>query len=152
VAYKEDIEQDLKKALKEKDQFRVSVLRMLLSALSYKEIDKKRPLTGDEFHGVVKTLIKQHMESIESFRKGHRDDLAEKEEKELSILMVFVPEQLSEAQVLGEVEAAVEALGAKDQRDMGKVMRFLMEKLSSRVDGKVLSEMVRKRLSPPRPS
>jgi uncharacterized protein YqeY len=152
VAYKEDIEQDLKKALKEKDQFRVSVLRMLLSALSYKEIDKKRPLTEDEFHGVVKTLIKQHMESIESFRKGHRDDLAEKEEKELSILMVFVPEQLSEAQVLGEVEAAVEALGAKDQRDMGKVMRFLMEKLSSRVDGKVLSEMVRKRLSPPRPS
>jgi uncharacterized protein YqeY len=152
VAYKEDIEQDLKKALKEKDQFRVSVLRMLLSALSYKEIDKKRPLTEDEFHGVVKTLIKQHMESIESFRKGHRDDLAEKEEKELSILMVFVPEQLSEAQVLGEVEAAVEALGAKDQRDMGKVMRFLMEKLSSRADGKVLSEMVRKRLSPPRPS
>ncbi len=152
MAYKDDIEQDLKKALKEKDLIRTSVVRMLLSALSYKEIEKKKPLTEDEFYGVVKTMIKQHMESIESFKKGQRGDLAEKEEKELAILTGYVPEQLSEVQVLEEVEAAVTALDARDQRDMGKVMRFLMEKLSSRVDGKVLSEMVRKRLSSQRPS
>ncbi len=152
MSYKDDIEQDLKKSLRERDQLRVSVLRMLLSALSYKEIEKKKPLTQEEFHSVVKTMIKQHVESIESFKKGDRQDLAEKEEKELGILTAFVPEQLSERQTMEEVEAAIMTLGAKDQKDMGKVMRFLMEKLSSQVDGKVLSEMVRKRLSSQRPS
>jgi uncharacterized protein len=152
MAYKDDIEQDLRKALKEKNPVRVSVLRMLLSALSYKEIEKKKPLSEDEFHSVVKTMIKQHVESIESFKKGRRVDLAEKEEGELRILSEFVPEQLSDDEVLKEVEEAILTCEAKDQKDMGKVMRFLMEKLASRVDGKVLSEMVRKRLSSPRPS
>jgi uncharacterized protein len=152
MAYRDDIEQDLKRALKEKNSTRVSLLRMLLSAINYKEIEKKSPLSGDEFHSVVKTMIKQHTESIESFRKGQRNDLADKEEKELVILREFVPAQLTEGEVLTELEAAITALEAKDQRDMGKVMRFLMEKLASRVDGKVLSEMVRNRLSSQRPS
>jgi uncharacterized protein len=152
MAYKDDIEQDLRKALKEKNPARVSVLRMLLSALNYKEIERKKPLSEDEFHSVVKTMIKQHAESIESFKKGRRLDLAEKEEGELRILSEFVPEQLSDDEVLKEVEEAILTCEAKDQKDMGKVMRFLMEKLASRVDGKVLSEMVRKRLSSPRRS
>jgi hypothetical protein len=152
MAYRDEIEQGLKKALKDKDALRVSVLRMLLSSLSYKEIEKRNPLTEDEFHGVVKTLIKQHVESIESFKKGQRTDLAEKEEKELQILKEFVPAQLSGDELAREVEEAVTALGAKDQRDMGKVMKALMTKLSSRVDGKVLSEMVKNRLSSQRPS
>jgi uncharacterized protein YqeY len=147
MAYRDGIEQDLKKALKDRDSVRLSVLRMLLSAISYKEIEKKSPLTEEECHSVVKTMIKQHVESIESFKKGQRLDLAEKEETELRILSKFVPEQLSADEVYREVEAAIEALEATNQKDVGKVMRFLMEKLASRVDGKVLSEMVRKRLS-----
>ena len=147
MAYKDEIEQGLKKALKEKDTLRVSVLRMLLTALNYKEIEKKKPLAEDEFFSVVKTMIKQHAESIESFTKGRRSDLAEKEEKELNILKEFAPSQISADELSLEVEGAVAALGAKDQKDMGKVMKFLVEKLASRVDGKVLSEMVRKRLS-----
>jgi len=152
MAYKDEIEQGLRKALKEKDALRVSLLRMLLSSLSYKEVEKRKPLTDDEFHGVVKTMIKQHVESIESFRKGQRTDLAEKEEKELQILKEFVPAQLTAEELAREVEEAVTALGAKDQKDMGKVMKVLMEKLSSRADGKVLSEMVKNRLSSQRPS
>jgi uncharacterized protein len=147
MAYKDDIEQNLKKALKDRDSVRLSVLRMLLSAISYKEIEKKSPLTEGECHSVVRTMIKQHVESIESFKKGQRLDLADKEEKELRILSQFVPERLSADEVFREVEAAIAVLEAKDQKDMGRVMRFLMEKLASRVDGKVLSEMVRKRLS-----
>ena len=131
---------------------RVSVLRMLLTALSYKEIEKKKPLGEEEFYGVVRTMIKQHEESIESFKKGERPDLAEKEEKELRILMEFVPARMPEEEVAAAVDDAVKALEAKDQKDMGKVMKFLMEKLASKVDGKVLSEMVRKRLSSQRPS
>ena len=74
----------------------MSVLRMLLSSLSYKEVEKRKPLTEEEFYAVVKTMIKQHGESIESFKKGQRPDLAEKEEKELQILKEFVPAQMSE--------------------------------------------------------
>jgi len=148
MAHKEEIEQGLKKALKEKDALRVSVLRMLLSSLSYKEVEKRKPLTEEEFFAVVKSMIKQHGESIESFTKGGRPELAEKETKELEILKEFVPSQIEGEALSSEVEAAVAAVGAKDLKDMGKVMKLLMEKLASRVDGKVLSEMVRKRLSP----
>ena len=147
MAYKDEIENRLKQALKEKDALRVSVLRMLLSSLSYKEIEKKQPLTEDEFYAVVRTMIKQHVESIESFEKGSRADLADKERNELEILKGFAPEQISGDELSVLVDEAVTSLGAKDQKDMGKVMKFLVQKLASRVDGKVLSEMVRKRLS-----
>ena len=80
----------------------------------------------------MKTMMKQHVESIESFKKGQRQDLVEKEEKELQILKEFVPAQLSEEEVAQEVDDAIETLGAKDQKDMGKVMKVLMEKLASR--------------------
>ncbi len=152
MAYKEDINAGLKKALKEKDALRVSVLRMLLSSLGYKEIDKRAPLTEEEFHAVVKTMIKQHVESIEGFKKGQRQDLVDKEEKELQILKEFAPAQISEEELAQEVEKAIEALGARDQKDMGRVMKFLVEKLASRADGKVLSQMVRNRLSSERRS
>jgi len=147
MEYKGDIEKDLKTALKEKDALRVSVLRMLLTSLNYKEIERKRPLTEEEFYAVVRSMIKQHTESIESFEKGRRDDLADKEKKELEILKGFVPAQVSGEELVLEVDEAIRSLEAKDLKDMGKVMKFLMEKLASRVDGKVLSEMVRKRLS-----
>jgi uncharacterized protein len=146
MPHRERIEQDLKKALKERDAVRVSVLRMLLSSLNYKEIENRKAITDDEFYAVVRTMIKQHVESVESFKKGQRFDLADKEESELRILADFMPRQLSEDEVAGELDAAIATLEAKDQRDMGRVMRFLLEKLTSRVDGKVLSEMVRKRL------
>jgi hypothetical protein len=152
MTYKEQIEEGIRGALKGKDTIRVSVLRMLLTSLSYKEIERKRPTTEEEFYAVVRTMMKQHSESIESFKKGNRPDLVEKEEKELEILREFVPAQMSEDEILQEVEQAVSLAGAKDQKDMGKVMKLLMEKLASRVDGKVLSEIVRKRLSPQRPS
>lgn len=152
MTYKDEINEGLKKALKEKDALRVSVLRMLLSSLGYKEVEKRKPLTQEEFYGVVKTMMKQHAESIESFKKGQRQDLVEKEENELQILKEFEPAQMSEEEVAQEVDNVIETLGARDQKDMGRVMKVLMEKLASRVDGKVLSQMVRNRLSSQRPS
>jgi uncharacterized protein YqeY len=152
MAYKDEISESLKRALKEKDALRVSVLRMLLSSLGYKEVEKRKPLTQEEFYGVVKTMMKQHAESIESFKKGQRQDLVEKEENELQILKEFEPAQMSEEEVAQEVDNVIETLGARDQKDMGRVMKVLVEKLASRVDGKVLSQMVRNRLSSQRPS
>jgi len=152
MTYKEEINESLKRALKEKNALRVSVLRMLLSSLGYKEVEKRKPLTQEEFYGVVKTMMKQHAESIESFKKGQRQDLVEKEENELQILKEFEPAQMCEEEVAQEVDNVIETLGARDQKDMGRVMKVLMEKLASRVDGKVLSQMVRNRLSSQRPS
>ena len=147
MSSKENIEAGLKSALKARDTARVSTLRMLLGAIKYKEVEKTRPLTDDEFYGVVKTLIKQHSESIESFRKGNRQDLVAKEEMELLVLQEFVPAQMTPAELSGEVDEAIRQLEATTPKDMGKVMKFLMEKHASRIDGKVLSELVRQRLS-----
>lgn len=141
------IEEGLKEALKKRDSIRVSVLRMLLASIKNKEVEKIRPLSDEEFYALVKTSIKQHNDSIESFRKGGRLELAEKEEKELEILKEFQPSQLSEEEILREIEEAVAAVGATSRKEMGKVIKHLMDRFPGRIDGKVLSAMVLQRLS-----
>lgn len=145
--YRSKIEEGLKDALKKRDSLRVSVLRMLLASIKNKEVEKIRPLSDEEFYSLVKTSIKQHHDSIEGFTKGNRPELAEKEEKELAILKEFQPAQLTEEELLREIEEAVIAFGAKDQKDMGKVIKPIMEKFPGRIDGKALSAMVLRRLS-----
>jgi uncharacterized protein YqeY len=145
--YKSTIQEGLKEALKKRDATRVSVLRMLLAAIKNKEVEKIRVLTDEEFFSLVKTSINQHFDSIESFKKGQRPELVEKEEAELLILKEFLPVQLTEEEMGKEVEETIKAVDAKSQRDMGKVIKSLMEKYPGRVDGKMLSGMVLKRLS-----
>lgn len=145
--FKTKLNDDLKGAMKQKDSARVSLLRMLLAAVKNREVEKRGLLTEDEFFAVVKTSVKQHLESIESFKKGNRQDLVEKEEKELDILKGFLPAQLSEEEMGREIEEAIRSLQAKSQKEMGKVIKHVMEKFPGRIDGKVLSGMVLKRLS-----
>ncbi len=145
--FRSRIEEGLKEAIKKKEGTRVSVYRMILAAIKNKEVEKMRALAEDEFFALIKTSIKQHTESIESFKKGQRPDLADKEERELEILKEWLPSQLTEEEISKAIEEAVGAVEAKSQRDMGKVIKFLMEKYPGRVDGKVLSSMVLKRLS-----
>jgi hypothetical protein len=145
--FKAKLQDSLKEALKRKDSIRLSLYRMLLASIKNKEVEKIRPLTEDEFIAVVKTSIKQHMESIESFKKGNRIDLVEKEEKELAILKEFMPSQLSEEEIIREIEEAIVSLQVQSQKEMGKIIKFILEKFPGRIDGKVLSGMVLKRLS-----
>ncbi|MBA4390047.1 MAG: glutamyl-tRNA amidotransferase [Syntrophus sp. (in: bacteria)] len=145
--YKSKIEEGLKEALKKRDATRVSVIRMLLAAIKNKEVEKIRVLTNEEFFSLVKTSINQHLDSIESFKKGQRPELVEKEEKELLILKEFLPTQLTEEEMIREMEETIKTVDAKSQKDMGKVIKSLMEKFPGRVDGKMLSGMVLKRLS-----
>ena len=147
MEYKTRIEEGLKKALKERDSVRLSLFRMLLTAIKNKEVEKIGTITEDEFFALVKTSIKQHVESIESFKKGQRNDLVEKEEKELEILKEFLPSQLTEEDLTREIELTIEEVGATSQKDMGKVIKSILGKYPGRVDGKQLSEMVLKRLS-----
>jgi hypothetical protein len=141
------IEDGLKQSLKQRDAVKVSIFRMLLAAIKNKEVEKLRALTEDEFYGIVKTSVKQHIESIESFKKGNRQDLVDKEENELEILKGFLPAALSDEELSTEIEETIKTMEAKNQKDMGKVIRHLMEKYPGRIDGKVLSGMVLKRLS-----
>jgi hypothetical protein len=147
VEFKAKLQDGLKEALKQKDTIRLSLYRMLLASIKNKEVEKIRPLTEDEFIAVVKTSVKQHVESIESFKKGNRLDLADKEEKELAILKEFMPSQLSEEEIIQEIEDAIVSLQVQSQKEMGKVIKFILEKFPGRIDGKVLSGMVLKRLS-----
>jgi uncharacterized protein YqeY len=145
--FKANLQNGLKEALKQKDTVRLSLYRMLLASIKNKEVEKIRPLTEDEFIAVVKTSVKQHVESIESFKKGNRLDLVEKEEKELSILKEFMPSQLSEEEIAKEIEEAIVSLQVQGQKEMGKVIKFILEKFPGKIDGKLLSGMVLKRLS-----
>jgi len=145
--YKSNIEDSIKQSLKQRDSVRLSVLRMLLAAIKNKEVEKLRALTEDEFFSIVKTSVKQHVDSMESFKKGNRQDLVDKEEKELEILKTFLPVSLSSEELMKEVEETIKIIEAKSKKDMGKVIKYLMEKYPGRIDGKELSGMIIKKLS-----
>ena len=141
------IAEDVTKAMKEGDKLKTNALRMALSAVKYIEIEKKRELDDEETIGVLSTLNKQRRESIEQFKKGNRPDLVEKEEKELAILTTYLPEQISEDELLKIVKESAAECGATGPNDMGKLMKVLMPKVKGRADGKVVQDMVKKALS-----
>jgi len=144
---KREIEEKLKESIKRQEKEKVTVFRLLLTNLKNKEVEKRRSLTEEEFYGVVKSLVRQHQESIESFKKGGRTDLVEAEQRELEILESLLPRPLMEAELEKAVEEGIKEVGAKDRKDMGKVIKLIIERYPGRVDGKTLSEMVLKRLS-----
>ncbi len=136
MSYKEKIEQESVAAAKAKDKIRLSVLRMMKSALHNREIDLKRDLTEAEFLQVLSAMVKQRKDSIEQFAKGGRTDLVEKEEAELKVIQTFLPQPFSEAELVEAIEKAVLAVGAQGPKDMGKVMKALMPVISGRADEK----------------
>ena len=139
----EKIEEDLKSAMKASLGLRVSVLRLIKSALKNRQIEKQSPLSEEEEIAVLSTLSKQRRESIEQYRKAGREDLAKKEEDELSIIQSYMPEQLSPDKIDALIKEAIEECGAKGLSDMGKVMKVLMPKVKGRADGKAVSERVK---------
>lgn len=148
MSYIERIQNDLTAAMKEKDELRLSVLRMMKSALKHKEIEKMRPLEDLESLQVLQTLVKQRHESIEQFIKGGRKDLAEKEKKEIAIIEKYLPAAPTDNEIHHAVEAAISETGADSLKQMGAVIKAARAKLEGKtVDGKTLSDRVRDRLS-----
>ena len=147
MAFKEKIDEEMVLAAKAKDKIRLSALRMLKSGLHNREIDLKRELGEAEFLQLLSSMVKQRKDSIEQFAKGGRTDLVEKEEAELKVIEEFLPAQLSEAELDATIAEAVREVGAEGVRDMGKVMKVLMPKLTGRADGKAVGEKVKARLS-----
>ena len=144
----EKINKDLTGAMKAGDAAKVSTLRMLNSAIKNVVIAKKaEKLEDTDIIDIIAKQIKQRNESIEQFKKGNRQDLVDKETKELEALKAYMPQQLSEEEIAKTAQDAIKETGAKGRQDMGKVMKVIMPKLKGRCDSKLLSDIVSKCLS-----
>jgi uncharacterized protein YqeY len=147
MALKDQLDADLKASMRSQDAARLSVIRMLKSAIKYREIEAMKPLDDAGVLQVISGEIKRHKDSVEQFRAGNRPELAQKEEAEIVVLQGYLPSQLGEAELRALVEAAVVKTGASGPRDMGTVMKALQPEVQGRADGKLVSEMVKARLS-----
>jgi len=148
MTFLDRIQSDLTQAMKSKDELRLSVLRMIKTALKNKEIEKIRPLDDAESLQVLQTLIKQRKESAEAFATGGRPELAEKETREAAIIETYLPAAASQAEINAAIEAAISETGATSPKQMGAVIKAAKARLAERtVDGKMLSDQVRDRLA-----
>jgi uncharacterized protein YqeY len=149
MGLRERLDADLKAAMKGKDELKLSVVRMLKSAVKYREVEGEKAVTLDEggILQVVATEIKRRRDSVEQYRAGGREDLARKEEAEIAILQGYLPAQLSEAELRAKVDEVVARLGAKGPKDMGAVMKALLAELQGRAEGKAVSDLVKQRLA-----
>lgn len=147
MSLKDKILQDMKEAMKTRDQLRLSTLRLLVSEIKNREIDAKEELEDDEVLALIRKAVKQRQDSISQYEKGGRQDLADKERAEMAILKAYLPEDLSREALLAIIDEAISATGASSPREMGKVMKEVMPKVKGRADGKVVNELVRKRLA-----
>jgi uncharacterized protein len=143
---RERIENALKEAMREKAENKRDAIRMLLTALKVKEKEIKRLPDEAETQAAISNLIKQRRDSVEQYKAGGREDLAAKEEDEIKVLQVFLPEQLSPEELEKIVDEAVSESGASSQKEMGRVMKILMPRIAGRADGKTVNELVRRRL------
>ena len=143
----EQIEKDLPAAMKAQEALKLSVLRMMKAALKNMQVELGKPLDDAQTVAVLRTLVKQRHESVEQFRKGGRNDLADKEEAEIRIVESYLPAAATEEEIDAAVVAAIAETGATGSKDLGKVMKTAMAKLAGKnVDGKRVNEKARAKL------
>ena len=142
------VQKEMVDAMRKKEELRLGTLRMMKAALQNKRIEKRADLEESEELQVFTTMIKQRKDSIEQFEKGNRHELAVKEAQEIGIIEAFMPQPLGEAEIVATVKAVIAEMGAPTMKDMGTVMKNVMAKFGgARVDGKVVSETVKKALA-----
>lgn len=149
----EQIQKDIIAAMKARDEARLSALRMVKTALKNREIEKMAPLDDNESLKVLSTLIKQRKESVEQFRKGGRNEMADKEEAEIGLIESYMPKAAGEEQIVAGVRAVIAEMGAPTMKDMGSVMKNVMARFQGggiRVDGKQVSDVVKRELASPK--
>lgn len=139
--------EDMKAAMKAGESTKLGVLRMLISEVKKREIDKREALSETEVQKTISTLIKQREDSVEAFTKGNRPDLADKEKAEAEVLRAYLPAQMSREEVEAIVVAAIQETGAKAVADIGKVMKAVLPKVAGKADGKIINEIAKSKLS-----
>ena len=140
------ITEDMKAAMRAKDAPRLSAIRLLLAAMKQREVDERIELADADILAIIEKMLKQRRDSVTQYEAGRRQDLADVEKFEIGVLSGYMPQQLSEAEIAGEVAAAVAAAGAKGMQDMGKVMAVLKPKLAGRADMARVSSQVKAKL------
>jgi len=147
----EQIQKDITTAMKARDEQRLSCLRMVKTALKNREIEKMAPLDEKEARQVLSTLIKQRKDSVEQFTKGGRQEMADKEAAEIKLIEAYMPKAAGEEDIVAGVKAVIAEMGAPSMKDMGTVMKNVMARFSAegmRVEGKQVSEVVKRELTP----
>lgn len=149
MSLKEQLTEDMKQAMKAKEEgkLRLSVIRMVRAAIKNVEINEKRELSDDDVLSIVAKEVKMRNDSMDEFKKANRQDLVDQLELEIAVLMHYLPQQLTEAEIRDLVSEAVAASGATSSKDMGKVMALLMPKVKGRADGKLVNTVVREALN-----
>lgn len=147
MSLRDRLTEDLKLAMKARDQLRMDVIRMIKAAVLNKEVEMKKDLDDAEMSRIMTTMIKQRKESVEQYEKGQRAELAAKERQEISIIEAYLPKALSAEELDRTVDAVIRETGASSTKDMGTVMKAVMARVAGQpVDGKQVSDLVRSKL------
>ena len=147
MSLKEQLNDAMKQAMKARDDLRLSAVRMVRSSVKNREIDLKHELDDQGVMEVISTLVKQRRESIRLYQDGNRQDLVDKEEAEMNVLLQFLPAQLNTDEITELVSRTIQETGAQGIKDMGKVMKILTALTTGRADGKIVSDIVRQQLA-----
>jgi hypothetical protein len=139
---------EMKASMKSGDKVRLSTIRMIRTAVKNKEIELRKKPDDEEILRVIQGMVRKSEESIEQFRIGSRMDLVEKETREIEILKSFLPQSLSREEILKVIDQTIEETKATSMKDLGKVMKSVMPKLTGKADGKLVNQLVKERLSP----
>ena len=148
MGLEERLVEEMKQAMKSNDKAKLSTIRMIRSTVKNKEIELRKPLDDDGIFRVIQGMVKKNEESIEQFKAGGRMDLVEKETKEIETMKSYLPQPLSREEVLKIIDQTIEETKASSLKDLGKVMKSVMPKLGGKVDGALVNQLVKERLSP----
>lgn len=148
MSLEERLVEEMNQALKSSDKLRLSAIRMIRSALKNKEIELRKKLEDEEVVKVIQAMVRKGEESVEQFQAGGRMDLVDKEKKEIEILKSFLPQPLSQEEILKIIDQSIQETQASSAKDIGKVMKSVMPKIGGKADGKLVNQLVKERLSP----
>jgi uncharacterized protein YqeY len=148
MSLEERLVEEMKQAMKSNDKLRLSTIRMIRSALKNKEIELRKKLEDEDVVKVIQAMVRKGEESVEQFQIGGRMDLVEKEKKEIEILKSFLPQPLSQEEILKIIDQSIQEAQASSLKDIGKVMKSVMPKIGGKADGKLINQLVKEKLSP----
>ena len=148
MSLEERLVEEMKQAMKSNDKLRLSTIRMIPSASKNKEIELRKKLEDEDVVKVIQVMVRKGEESVEQFQTGGRMDLVEKEKKEIEILKSFLPQPLSQEEILKIIDQSIQETQASSLKDIGKVMKSVMPKIGGKADGKLINQLVKERLSP----
>lgn len=146
MSLNEQLNEDMKQAMKSQNKFRLSVIRMVRSAIKNIEIDQRKTLDDHEILDILSREIKQRRDALQEFEKAGRDDLVDSVKAEIAIIAEYLPQQLSEEEIVDIVRQTIQETGASSKAEMGKVMSALMPKVKGRADGKLVNQIVQQQL------